>query len=72
MSSAAFDATPVRWCQGFTNIIIKLLTHVRMPETRLLKHCQVINFNAEEITLLYLEDAQYSTCTNPETFFDNL
>lgn len=53
-------------------IIIKWLTHVRMPETRLLKHCQVMKFNAKEITLLYLEDAQYSTYTSPETNFVNL
>lgn len=43
-----------------------------MPETRLLKHCQVMKFNAKEITLLYLEDAQYSTYTSPETNFVNL
>lgn len=45
-----------------------------MPETRLQKHYQVMNINATEITLLYLEYAQYGTPTptGPETPFDNL
>lgn len=31
-----------------------------MSETRLLKHCQVMNINAKEITSLYSGNAQYA------------
>lgn len=42
-----------------------------MPETRLPKYYEVMNINATEIALLYLENAQYDILAGPETPFDN-